>query len=454
MRFSFLFVAALAMLAAPASGQPLSSTEQAQVDAIVTEVLAASEVSSASIAVVRQGAIAYAHAYGLADRERGVAASIDTQYAIGSITKQFTATAALMLVERGQLTLDGSVAWFDPNLTGASEITLRHLLTHTSGYPDFWPQDYPFPQMRRDVEPRDVLRRWAHGPLEFAPGSQFRYSNTGYTLAALMVESASQQSLHAFEQENIFGPLGMTGASRLNTEAGINSVGYSRYGLGAPAPARREGEGWLLGAGDLAMRASDLAVWNISLMQGGLLNPALFAEMTSGSSTAEYYGFGLTLQNENGKRVWSHVGGVTGYTAANYIYPDEGLAITVLTNGDFGAGAVTILPRLAMLLREQPSNVERVRRQIAAFQTGSIDRALFTANANDYYDDVALATMSVSLAPLGQVRGIAVLENGARGGFTDEVYRVVFARRTGVAVVRVEPDTGLIEEFNLYFGAS
>ncbi|MEZ5994731.1 MAG: serine hydrolase domain-containing protein [Hyphomonadaceae bacterium] len=447
--------AALAFAPLAAQAQQLTETERADVSAIVQEVLAASEVPSASIAIVRGGEIAYAQAYGLADVAANIPATTETVYGIGSTSKQFTAAAILMLAAEGRVDIDQPIAWFDPTLTRANDITLRHLLTHTSGYPDYWPQDYTFPAMARPIERSALLDQWARVPLDFEPGAEFRYANTGYVIAGMMIERLSRRPLRSVLQRRIFTPLHMSGVTEINTSRPLNSVGHSRWGLGPIIPSMREGSGWLTGAGQLAMRPTDLALWNISLMRGGLLSAEQIAALTTPSSltpASPNYALGMISTTDHGKRIWSHPGGVTGYTSGNTIYPDEDLAITVLTNGDYGGGAATILPRLAFRLREQPAEIARVRDQLTAFQAGHIDRSLYTANANGFYSDAGVAAVAQSMAPLGPVRGIVLLGSEMRGGFTDELYRIAFARRSGTAAVRVDPASGLIEEFNIYFG--
>lgn len=179
------------------------------IDAIVAEVLEATGVPSASIAVVHDGAIFLTKAYGLARIESPMPAATTMRYAIGSISKQFTATAAAMLAEDGKLSLDDTVGRFFPEVTQAGDITLRQLLAHTSGIRDYWPQDYVPPSMLEPITTHALLERFASQPLDFEPGSQYQYSNTGYVLAGAIVEKVSSQSLTDFLQVRVFTPLGL-----------------------------------------------------------------------------------------------------------------------------------------------------------------------------------------------------------------------------------------------------
>src|SRR6185369_1770528 len=157
----------------------------------------------------------------------------------------------------GKLSLDDKVGKWIPGLTAGDRITIRQLLSHTSGYRDFWPQDFIPPYMQRPATPQQILDRFARTPLDFQPGEQWQYSNTGFVAAGLIVEKASGQPLMDFMQARIFRPLGMTSA--MDIDAGplptADAQGYTRYALGPVRPAPKEGAGWLFGAGHLAMTA-------------------------------------------------------------------------------------------------------------------------------------------------------------------------------------------------------
>ena len=165
------------------------------------------------------------------------------RYSIGSISKQFTASAMLLLQEQGKLSLDDKVSKFIPDLTRANEVTIRQLLSHTSGYQDYWPQDYVMPMMLQPTTAAKIIDMWARKPLDFDPGTKWQYSNTNYVIAGVIIEKASGKPLLQFLQEKIFGPLGMKSVTNMD-EAKSNQddpTGYLRYGLGPPRPAPRPG---------------------------------------------------------------------------------------------------------------------------------------------------------------------------------------------------------------------
>ena len=157
----------------------------------MTDALKSTGAPSASIAVVKDGQLAYAHAYGLANVETKTAATPAMRYSIGSVSKQFAASAILLLAEEGKLSLDDKVEKYLPGLTRGGDVTLRQLLSMTSGYQDYWPQDYVMPGMLKPVTPDEIVNRWAKIPLDFEPGTQWQYSNTNYVIVGLVVQKVS-----------------------------------------------------------------------------------------------------------------------------------------------------------------------------------------------------------------------------------------------------------------------
>src|SRR5437870_7458261 len=180
-----------------------------KIDKVATDTLARTGVPSASLAIVKDGQVAYVKAYGDARLEPKTPATPEMRYSIGSISKQFTAAAILLLQEQGKLSLDDKVGKFIPSLTRANEVTIRQLLSHTSGYQDYWPQDYVMPGMLQPVTAQSILDTWARKPLDFEPGTKWQYSNTNYVIAGLIVEKTARMPLLQFLREKVFTPMGM-----------------------------------------------------------------------------------------------------------------------------------------------------------------------------------------------------------------------------------------------------
>src|SRR4051794_15555053 len=197
----------LLLLAVPVFAQ---DTLPANVDKAVNEILTKTGAPSASIAVVRDGKLAYANAYGLATLEPKTPATPAMRYSIGSISKQFTATAILMLAEEGKLSLNDKVVRWLPELTRAKDVTIRQLLSMTSGYQDFWPQDYVMPGMLEPATAQQIADTWAKKPLDFEPGTRWQYSNTNYAIAGMIAERAAGMPLVDVLRQRVFTPLQMT----------------------------------------------------------------------------------------------------------------------------------------------------------------------------------------------------------------------------------------------------
>src|SRR6185436_3474454 len=267
-KFLFLTLAACILITPRVTAQTLSADLSEKIDKLVAETLARTGVPSASIAVVKDGQIAYVKAYGDARLEPKTPATAAMRYSIGSISKQFTAAAILLLKEQGKLSLDDKVAKYIPSLTRANEVTIRQLLSHTSGYQDYWPQDYVMKGMLEPTTAEKIMDTWARKPLDFEPGTKYQYSNTNYVIAGAIIEKVSRMPLLKFLQTNVFTPLGMTSVMDIDSErlGDTDPTGYMRFALGPPRVAPKEGPGWLFAAGELAMTAEDLAKWNISIM--------------------------------------------------------------------------------------------------------------------------------------------------------------------------------------------
>ncbi len=443
---------------ATAVAQPLSTADRATIDAGVKAVLETTGAPSASIAVVRGGQIVYENAYGIGRITPGTAARPEMRYAIGSVSKQFTATAILLLQEDGKLSLDDKVAKWFPQLTRAADISIRQLLSMTSGYQDYWPQDYVFMDMQRPAPAREIMQRWAGKDLDFDPGTKWQYSNTNYVIAAAIVERVAGMPFIQVLRQRIFTPLKMT--SVVDFDAGPlgpnDAEPLLRHALGPFRRAPKEAAGWLFGAGQLAMTAHDLSLWNISMMNQSLLKPASYnvlqTEMLLESGNTTGYGLGVQLRMTGGRRRVIHGGAVSGYTTSSQVFPDDKAAIVVYTNIYPGAANAPgmIADRIArVIFTEPPANAEalaQAQRIYAGLTKGTIDRALFTPSANAFFTADVLADYARSLGPLGEPTEFTAGGEGLRGGMVLRGFRV---RVGGVLLdisMMVLPD-GKIDQF-------
>jgi CubicO group peptidase (beta-lactamase class C family) len=212
------------------------------------------------------------------------------------------------------------------------------LLSHTSGYQDFWPQDYVMPGMLKPTTPQAIADAWAKKPLDFEPGSRWQYSNTNYTLAGMVVEKAAGIPMWQFVKSRILDPVGLTTAKDFDVNPrASDATGYVRYGLGPLRPAPDAGPGWGYAAFELAMTASDLAKWDVCVIRRcGILTPTSWAEfereivLNNGAGTG--YSLGLDVGMQGGRFMLEHSGEVSGFVAENIVFPEDSAAIVVLSS--------------------------------------------------------------------------------------------------------------------------
>jgi D-alanyl-D-alanine carboxypeptidase len=296
-----------------------------------------------------------------------------------------------------------------------------------------------------------IIEEWARRPLDFAPGSQWQYSNTGYVVAAAIVEKVSGEKLMDFLQQHIFGPLKMEHVTEDDTHplpAG-DAVPYTRQGLGPARHAQKEGPGWLFGAGELAMTPSTLALWDISLMNRSFLEPtsyaAMFEPVILEDGTKKDYGLGLDIQKVQGRTRIGHDGAGSGFLSAHRIWPDEKIAIIAVTNSDW-ATPDDLLNRIAFIVLPPNAAEARARAVFSQFQQGAIDRSLFTDNGNTFLTGRALADLKASLGPLGAPVLIELERESNRGGMVTRIWKILCHSKRLLAIERGYPN-GKLEEF-------
>jgi D-alanyl-D-alanine carboxypeptidase len=424
----------------------------AELDAQISAALSASGAPSVSVAVYQNGDIVYAKAFGKANLAEGRAADVSTRYAIGSVSKQFTAAALLLLAERGKISLDDKVAKYFPDLTQAREVTIRELLSHTSGYEDYAPQDYIIPDWTRATTPGAIMDQWGKKPLNFVPGTHWQYSNTNYVIAGQIFEKVSGEPLLAFLHDKIFQPLEMASPGDITEHQPGDAAAYTRFALGPPRPVAREGPGWMSAAGELAMTPSDLVRWDIAFLQQKILSARSYQEFTrevklkDGKET--HYALGLSLGELNGAAMISHTGEVSGFLASNAVFPTKGVAVVVCSNQD-GVSLVSPLSRqiAELLLGDAPEKeMAEVRGILEGLREGRVDRKLFTPDANAYFSDVALKDYAASLDALGKLQEITKTNEQARGGMTHRSYRAKYEKKTVLLNIYLTTD-GQYEQF-------
>lgn len=338
--FCFLFLTVFILISAYAA-QPAGRTSQndltSQIDALLQKVYKANE-PGAAVLVKKQGQVIFRHGYGLADMELGVPVEPDMVFRLGSITKQFTAVAILILAEQGKLSLQDDITKFLPDYpTQEKTITVEHLLTHTSGIKSYTDLPEWFPLLRKDMTLKEIIDLFKDKPMEFSPGERWKYCNSGYILLGAIIEKISGETYEAFLQKHIFDQLGMNhsyygSASRIIPR---RIPGYSKGSSGFEnAPYLSMTQPYA--AGSLLSSVDDLAVWNEALLSGKLIKREILEKaftpykLKDGTDTG--YGYGWSISNYEGQRIIEHGGGIMGFTTYALLLPEDQIFVALLTN--------------------------------------------------------------------------------------------------------------------------
>lgn len=446
-------LAALALFALPAaaSAQSLTPDETAAIDKAVIGTLTRTGVPSAQVAVVRGGKVVLDRAWGTAAPDLPVARP-DMPYQIASNSKQFLAALMLMLQADGKLSLDDHVSKWLPQVTGADSITIRELLSHTSGLQDFWPQDYMFGAMTHPVQPLEIVQRWAEQPLDYTPGTRWQYSNTGYVVAGIIAEKAGGASLWDQLTKRIFTPLGLHPIPIDDSNAPGFPSGYHRAALGPIRPATPPARGWLFAAGEISMTAGDLAKWDIARIERKLLTPAEWDEMETpvklADGTTNGYGLGVYKTFSDGRWKIDHGGESVGFLSQNTVWPDAKSAVVVLTNADFSGTSGTLTDAIAKIVLphgpdssvDEAPRADEAKAVLNALAAGAFDPARFTGDARFYFTAQTRKDIQMTLSALGPMTDFTPLRAPRlRGGFVNRNFMATFGETKLVLVTYAEP---------------
>ncbi|HJZ91840.1 MAG TPA: serine hydrolase domain-containing protein [Gemmataceae bacterium] len=469
MRFPFRPWCVLALVAASVARadtgpEPPKSFDQAAIDEYLAKKVAADGYVGLSVALVRDGKVVLAKGYGKTAVKDGAPVETSTPFAAGSITKQFTCACILMLQEEGKLSVKDKVSKYYPGLTRADEITLYDLMTHASGYADYYPLDFVDRRMEKPIPPDDLIKEYAGGKLDFAPGTRWSYSNTGFILLGRVVEKLSGKPFPEFLAERIFKPVGMAD-TLFEPKPGQKAValGHTSFALGDAEPAPREADGWIHAAGALYTTPSDLAKWDLALIGGNVLKPESYKLMTTPRELADGrtrdYGCGLGVTRREGETILQHSGAVSGFLAYNAMVPRTKSAVILMTNCEhLDAGAI---PReiMGLLLKAQdegsvpkvsgPAPKEAALDLLHQFQAGEVKRAALGEEFSHYLNADRLRAAKERLGPLGEPVSVEVDDVTERGGMEVAVIRFTFKTVKAKASLYRTPD-GKVQQFLLY----
>ena len=451
MRFARTFAVAAAMLvgAAPAGAGPHEA-----VDAIVQTAMKAKQAPGVAIAVVSKGTVVAAKGFGLANVEHNAKVRQNTVFQSASVGKQFTAAAVMLMVEDGKLGLDDSIAaHFDDAPKSWAPITVRHLLTHTSGIPDYTDDDFDY----RRAHGEDDLVKMAYGlKLLFAPGARWSYSNTGYVLLGILVHKVSGEFYGDVLKARVFAPLGMKTA-RVISEADIvphRAAGYRTVGGALKNQEWVAPELNTTADGALYLTVLDLIAWDRAVRTKALLKAEswaqIFAPVKLNSGKTYPYGFGWFVDEFAGAPKHSHTGSWQGFRSAIARYPRNDLTVIVLANhaglnagklADVIAGQfdpILIEPAPKPITDREPTVTEKLRDLIGHAAEGTLTAKSFTWISDG---DLPTERYAKLLKPLGALKRLDLLKRREMGDDRVYLYDAVYADKTLRVRFAVAPDS-------------
>lgn len=453
-----LAVVALATIARTVSAQaPMAG----QLDSIITKAVADKHIVGLSVGVMHEGKLVLAKSYGVRDISSKSPVTANTMFAIGSVTKQFTCSAVMMLAEEHKLALSDPVSKYFPNLTRAKDITLLDLGGHLSGYHDYYPLDFVDREMQKASSPDEIINEYATKPLDFEPRSHYSYSNTGFLILGRVVEKTSGDSFGHFLSKRIFTPLHLerTAYEPANPTSGADmATGYTSFGLSDPIRAEPEGKGWAGPAGAIWSTPTDLLTWDLALMEKRLISPTSYATMTTSQrlsdGRASGYGCGESVNDRAVAIILSHGGAVSGFVAQNTVIPATRSAVVVLSNTDFSPiGALNaelvsrVLPPDADIPQVKgPTALDAAQKFLSGLEKGTVDRSTLGDDFNQFLSADKVAAGRKALNGLGAITNVKLASRRERGGM--EVATVTFKVGTtdAVGLMYRTPD-GKIQEF-------
>ena len=335
----------LAAVSTAAAG--LTQTAQPEVDQYMQGQLVQQRIPGITLVVVRDGTVIYGKGYGYADRETARPVKPEDRFEIGSISKSFAASAIMLLVEDGRISLDDKLAKFiEAAPPQWNAITIRHLLNHTSGLPEY-PDSKTFADLyaNKILGEDEMLARFREYSPSWQPGAQYRYSNVGYDILGIVVRRVGGKSYFDFLKERVFTPLGMHSARMVAPKPARadSAIGYEfkdgKHSPYAPTDAMSVYLG--MAASGIELSAMDMAKWDAALYTDKIVKQSTLAQMWTNSAMVQaanavnpdiYYGLGWYLQTQNAKRWVHHSGGMPGYVTDFVRFPDQKLSIIVFTN--------------------------------------------------------------------------------------------------------------------------
>lgn len=445
---------AISLAAASVASAQTASVSLDRVDEFVRAELQRQKVPGVAVAIVSKGELLAAKGYGYANVEHKVPVTNETIYQSGSLGKQFTSALVMTLVEEGKLGLEDPITRYFPDAPESwRNIRVRHLLTHTSGIPDYTEQDIDF---RRDYTEDDLTKVVYRLTLEFEPGSRWNYSNSGYVILGILVHKVSGRFYGDLLKERIFAPLGMKTA-RIITEEDIvpnRAAGY-RFVKG-----ELKNQEWVspmintTADGSLYLTVLDMVAWDRGLRAKAILKPdswsRVFSPVTLNSGKPYPYGFGWSVADQGGQATQQHGGAWQGFQTYIARYLGDDLTIIVFANlagantGRFVEGIAALYnPRLARteptpIADNEPAVAARLREILAAAAEGKLSKKDFAYVRAGFFPDAA-ARYQALLHPMGAPQKLELLERSELGDDRIYLYQAAFGQRTFVVQLGLAP---------------
>jgi CubicO group peptidase (beta-lactamase class C family) len=450
-----LRLVALSLAAASVASAQVANVPLDRVDEFVRAELERQRVPGVAVAIVSKGELLAAKGYGYSNVEHKVPVIAETIFQSGSLGKQFTSALVMTLVEEGKLGLEDPITRFFPDAPDSWRgIRVRHLLTHTSGIPDYTEQDIDF---RRDYTEDDLTEVIYRLTPEFAPGSRWNYSNTGYVLLGILVHKVSGRFYGDLLKERIFTPLGMKTA-RIITEEDIVPNRAAGYRLVKGELKNQEWVAPMINTtadGSLYLTVLDMVAWDRGLRAKAILKPdswtRIFSPVTLNSGKTYPYGFGWSVTDQGGQATQQHGGAWQGFQTYIARYVGDDLTIIVFANlagantGRFVEGIAAVFnPRLARaeptpIADTEPAVAARLRVVLQAAALGVLSKTDFAYVRAGFFPDAANRYREV-LRELGPPQTLELLERQELGDDRIYLYQATFGIRTFIVQFGLAPD--------------
>jgi D-alanyl-D-alanine carboxypeptidase len=407
---------------------------------------------------MQNGQVILSKGYGVRDLGTHMLVTPQTMFAIGSVTKQFTCSALMMLAEEKKLSLTDPVAKWFPNLTRAKDIRLIDLGGHLSGYRDYYPLDFVDKEMSKPATADQIIAEYATRPLDFEPRSRYSYSNTGFLILGRVIEKVSGEPFGAFIGQRIFTPLKLTRTAYEPAMAGDMAHGYTSFALADPVPAVPEASSWAGMAGAIWSTPTDLLTWDRALLDHTLISPASYTtlataqRLTDGRSSG--YGCGEAVNDRGQAAVLSHGGAVSGFVAQNTVIPSTKSAVVLLSNTDFspiGALNQELVSKVMARGVDVPvvkgaAAIDAARKFLTELEKGTVDRATLGEDFSLFLTPDKIVAGRKALNALGPITNVRIVNTTERGGMAVSVVQFDAGRVESRGLMYRTPD-GKVQEF-------